>query len=263
MCTLVLYFRVFPGYPLVVAANRDEALTRPSAPPMQLWSAPWVYGGQDLLAGGTWLGVNEHGLTVGILNRQSPLPADPHCRSRGHLCLDALKYDSASAALHAILEQKGRSYNPFNLVIADQDSAYVLHNQNGSTGSFTVVSLEPGFHIVTNRNPNDQACSRVSRFTPRFIKISQALVPQSISLVDLFASLRHQMATHAAPLHDARDGLCIHLNGYGTCSSTLLAYSQQERRYAYHFAPGPPCLTHYKEVELPSATFANQPPSII
>jgi uncharacterized protein with NRDE domain len=238
MCTLVLYFRVFPGYPLVVAANRDEALTRPSAPPMQLWSAPWVYGGQDLLAGGTWLGVNEHGLTVGILNRQSPLPADPHCRSRGHLCLDALKYDSASAALHAILEQKGRSYNPFNLVIADQDSAYVLHNQNGSTGSFTVVSLEPGFHIVTNRNPNDQACSRVSRFTPRFIKISQAL-------------------------HDARDGLCIHLNGYGTCSSTLLAYSQQERRYAYHFAPGPPCLTHYKEVELPSATFANQPPSII
>lgn len=263
MCTLALYFRVFPGYPLVVAANRDEALARPSAAPTQLGSAPWIYGGQDLLAGGTWLGVNEYGVTVGILNRQSLAPADPQCRSRGHLCLDALKYDSATTALHAVLRQESQSYNPFNLVIADASAAYVLHNQHGPKGPLTVVSLEPGFHIVTNRDPNDHACSRISRFTSRFTEISQSFIQQPTPLSDLFTSLRCQMATHAAPTSEARDGLCLHLDGYGTCSSTLLAYSQQERRYTYHFAAGSPCLTLYEEVPLPSATFANHPPSTI
>lgn len=263
MCTLVLYFHVFPDYPIVVAANRDEVLARPSATPMQLWPSPWIYGGQDLLAGGTWLGVNEHGVAVGILNRQSLVPADSQCRSRGHLCLDALKYDSATTALHALLRQEDHSYNPFNLVMADHSSAYVLHNQNGSKGPFTVVSLEPGFHIVTNRDPNDHACSRISHFTPQFTEISQSISLQQTSLSDLFTSLRHQMATHAAPTNEARDGLCIHLDGYGTCSSTLLAYSRQERRYTYHFASGPPCLALYKEVSLPSATFTSQPPSTV
>jgi uncharacterized protein with NRDE domain len=263
MCTLALYFRVFPDYPLVVAANRDEALARPSAAPMQLWSSPWIYGGQDLLAGGTWLGVNEHGVTVGVLNRQSLAPADPHYRSRGHLCLDALKYDSANTALHAILEQEDHSYNPFNLVLADGSSAYVVNNQNGPNGPFTVAPLMPGFHIVTNRDPNDHACSRIARFTFRFAELARSFTRQQTPLSDLFASLHHQMATHAEPTKEARDGLCLHLDGYGTCSSTLLAYSRPERRYTYHFASGPPCLTHYKEVTLPSATFANHPPSTI
>lgn len=262
MCTLALYFRVFPNYPLVVAANRDEALSRPSVGPMQLGSSPWIYGGQDLLAGGTWLGVNEYGVTVGILNRQSLTPADPQCRSRGHLCLDALRYESATTALQAILNQSSQSYNPFNLVIADSSSAYVVHNQNGPKGPFAVVSLEPGFHIVTNRDPNDHACSRIFRFTSRFTELSLSFIQQQASLADLFTGLRHQMATHADPTSEARDGLCLHLDGYGTCSSTLLAYSQQERGYTYHFASGPPCQALYKEVSLPSATLANHPPSI-
>ena len=66
MCTLALYFQVFPQYPLVVAANRDESLARPSAAPVQLWPAPWVYGGQDLHAGGTWLGINERSVVAAI-----------------------------------------------------------------------------------------------------------------------------------------------------------------------------------------------------
>jgi hypothetical protein len=69
------------------------------------------------------------------------------------------------------------------------------------------------------------------------------------------------MAQHADSPGDARDGLCLHLDGYGTCSSTLMAYSHEERRYNYYFAPGPPCQTSYKEISLPLATFASHPPS--
>ena len=80
-------------YPVIIAANRDEHYDRPSAPPA-LWSTrPKILAGKDLLAGGTWLGVNEHGLLVGILNRRSNSEPDPltQTRSRGLLCLDLLE----------------------------------------------------------------------------------------------------------------------------------------------------------------------------
>jgi uncharacterized protein with NRDE domain len=75
MCTLALYFKVFTGYSVVVAANRDEHYERPSAPPSIIGGSPTIVAGRDLRAGGTWLGINEYGLLVGILNRrQQPGP---------------------------------------------------------------------------------------------------------------------------------------------------------------------------------------------
>src|ERR1700682_1686246 len=70
MCTLAIYFRVFGDYPVVVAANRDEFLNRPALPPTELGDRPRIIGGKDLRAKGTWLGINEHGLIVGLLNRR-------------------------------------------------------------------------------------------------------------------------------------------------------------------------------------------------
>ena len=84
MCTLALYFQVFPHYPLVVAANRDEFLARPATPPVLLREPPpRAFGGRDLTAGGTWLGIAETGVVAGLLNRRSATPPDTACRSRG------------------------------------------------------------------------------------------------------------------------------------------------------------------------------------
>ncbi|HET9296015.1 MAG TPA: NRDE family protein [Candidatus Binatia bacterium] len=93
MCTLALYFKVFSGYSLAVAANRDEHYDRPSAPPSIIERSPTIVAGRDLRAGGTWLGINEYGLVVGILNRrqQRGLLANGAYRSRGLLCLDLLR----------------------------------------------------------------------------------------------------------------------------------------------------------------------------
>jgi len=258
MCTLVLFFHVFPEFPIVIAANRDEDLSRPSSGPVQHASSPWIFGGKDLLAQGTWLGVNAHGVAVGVLNRQSYEPTDPQARSRGQLCLDALKQHSAEAALGFLLTQDDSRYNPFNLVLVDSTSAYVIDNH---VNPLTVHRLSTGIHLVTNRNANDPACSRISRFSPLFAKDVVHSKKKSPALLYLFSLLHQRMATHADPTAEARDGLCIHLEGYGTRSSTLLAYAKQERFFRYHFAPGPPCRTHYKEVELPSPTFTSHPPS--
>lgn len=76
------------GGPLTVAANRDEYLGRPSAPPSEI--EPGVIAGKDLQAGGTWMGVNRHGLFVAITNRRAP-SRTPESPSRGLLALEALR----------------------------------------------------------------------------------------------------------------------------------------------------------------------------
>ena len=257
MCTLVVYFRVFPQYPLVIAANRDEALTRPSSPPTLLASSPWIYGGQDLLAGGTWLGINEHGLMAAVLNRRAQNPANPRCRSRGLLCLDALKHQSAHTALQCVTAQSAAQYNPFSLVIADPSAASLLYPDEHT---LQVRHLTPGVYMITNLNLNDPDCPRIARFSSRFLQVSQDYRSTPPLLPDLFAQLHPILADHAEA-QDPRTGLCLHLDGYGTCSSTLLAYSSREDRYIYHFASGPPCHTTYREVLVPSGALASQPPS--
>ena len=47
MCTLVLAWQVFADYPVVVAANRDEALDRPSEPPTRIGEEPGVVAPRD------------------------------------------------------------------------------------------------------------------------------------------------------------------------------------------------------------------------
>jgi uncharacterized protein with NRDE domain len=258
MCTLVLYFQVFPQYPLVIAANRDESLTRPSLSPTLLHPTPWIYGGQDLLAGGTWLGINEYGLMAAVLNRQAVHPADPHRRSRGLLCLDSLKHTSSSAAQQWISTQSALQYNPFSLVIADPAVAAFAYPDDHLVH---IRPLIPGVYMLTNLDPNDPDCPRISRFSQRFVQLSHHTHPgTSLGLFDLFAELHQLLADHAVA-QNPRTGLCLHLDGYGTCSSSLLAYSRDEKRYVYLFAAGPPCQSTYKEVPVPPAVLTKHPPS--
>ena len=77
--------------------------------PTTLNEHPHVVGGKDLRASGTWLGVNEHGMVAGLLNRRTADygPTDPALRSRGLLCLDALQQPTAAAAARYAERQRG------------------------------------------------------------------------------------------------------------------------------------------------------------
>src|SRR5262249_28732879 len=61
MCLLLIAFDSHPDYTLIVAANRDEFYDRPSTAAAFWADAPWVVGGRDLKAGGTWLGIDRCG----------------------------------------------------------------------------------------------------------------------------------------------------------------------------------------------------------
>ena len=262
MCTLALYFQVFADYPIVVAANRDELLARPSDPPVQLGATPWIWGGRDRIAGGTWLGINEYGLMAGLLNRQSPHPPDPTRRSRGLLCLDALQHASATQAANALAKIAPENYNPFTLVLSDPSATYVLHT---APHQLACRSLPPGVYLFTNLNVNDPSCPRISRVTPQFehlAQLSPASSKREVLLPTIFQQLHTLMSDHD-PDQGPRNSLCLHLDGYGTCSSSLIAYQVRTQRYTYKFAPGYPCQQKYHEIPLPPASFANHPPSTI
>ena len=89
MCTLLVGVDRPRAGMLMLGANRDESLARPSMPPHVIVRQPRIVAGRDSRAGGTWLGVNEHGVLVAVTNRRKtnvPMPA----RSRGLLTREAL-----------------------------------------------------------------------------------------------------------------------------------------------------------------------------
>jgi uncharacterized protein with NRDE domain len=252
MCTLAIYFRQFADYPVVVAANRDEFLDRAALAPTALGDRPRIIGGKDLRASGTWLGLNEHGLVAGLLNR--PLadggPNDPTRRSRGLLCLDVLQHSSADAAARHLARQRAGDYNAFNLLMASRDAAFVAYNRGGE---IEIVKLTPGLHLLTNADVDDFECPRISRSYSRFAELAHH-EDFAHDPVARRADLAALLADHSTQL-DARTGrpnsLCMHLGLYGTRSSSLIFMRRYSTTVEHFFAPGPPCTTAYERAATP------------
>jgi uncharacterized protein with NRDE domain len=253
MCTLAIYFKAVADYPVIVAANRDEYLARPALPPTTLLERPHIVGGKDLRANGTWLGINEHGMVAGLLNRRNgQAENDPALRSRGLLCLDALRCASAAEAARFVGGEGGRDYNPFNLLIASRDEAFVAYNR---WGQIDVVNLTPGVHLLTNLDVDDFECPRISRSRKHF----EELGSRADFVRDPLAcrgELHHLLADHSTQL-DPRSGrpnsLCLHLGDYGTRSSSMIFMGRDSRQVLHFFAAGPPCTASYEPAMVPGA----------
>jgi uncharacterized protein with NRDE domain len=251
MCTLAIYFKAFADYPIVVAANRDEYLTRPALPPTTLAETPHIVGGKDLRASGTWLGINEHGIVAGLLNRRNGgLENNPSLRSRGLLCLDALRSATSPAAAQFVAGQSGRDYNPFNLLIASREDAFVAYNR---WNQIEVVKLTPGVHLLTNLDVDDFECPRISASRKHFEQLG-ARADFGCDPVERRGDLHRLLADHSTQL-DPRSGrpnsLCLHLGDYGTRSSSLIFMGRQPEHVRHFFAAGPPCTASYEPAIVP------------
>jgi uncharacterized protein with NRDE domain len=250
VCTLAIYFQASDDFPVVVAANRDEFYERPATPPAALAEDPWIVSGQDLVAGGTWLGVNRHDLVAGIVNRRSNAALDPTRRSRGQLCLGVLRHASVQEAAAQVLRDPGTLYNPFNLLIASPVAASVIGNVSGA---MTETVLTPGLHLLTNLDLNDAECPRIAKSYGLFDVIRQYL--RRDALPELLPALRAILSDHSTPLDPRSTGppnnLCVHTERFGTRSSSVLVYSAAEHRFHFWHANGAPCEVDYVKVALP------------
>jgi uncharacterized protein with NRDE domain len=252
MCTLAIYFKSFAEYPVVVAANRDEYLDRPATAPTMLVEQPRIVGGKDLRASGTWLGINEHGVLAGLLNRRNAeAPNNPDLRSRGLLCLDALRHASARAAAEFVVAQRGGDFNPFNLLIAARDQAFVAYNR---FGQITLTQLTPGFHLLTNIDIDDFECPRISRSHGRFAALEHHLhfVRDPVLHREALSTLLADHSTQLDPRSGRPNSLCMHLGDYGTRSASLIFMSHD--RVEHFFAPGAPCVTSFEHAATPHSS---------
>ncbi|MEN6450960.1 MAG: NRDE family protein [Thermoguttaceae bacterium] len=228
MCTLAILYRVARGTPILVAANREERYDRPTQYPKIQSGTPRVVCGIDRRAGGTWLGVNQHGLFCAVANRRKAhLPLEP--RSRGLLCRELLDHRTAKeAAHHAAKELAKGMYAGANYVCADGRYAAVVHGGD----KVEIVELTPGLHVVTNGNVDDPR-------DPRHEFVRRMLTLQTLDSAVMFLAVASRVFSRKVD-SEGRRGVVITGAESGTVSSTLLSLPRKIQQAAYQYAPGPP-----------------------
>lgn len=243
MCTLALFFNLLDAYPLLVAANRDEHYDRPATAPELISSRPKILAGKDLRVGGTWLGVNEFGLMVGVLNRRAEEARQLHSnpRSRGLLCLELLALRNADEA-REFLRLHEDNYNPFTIVYADRGHAGVAFNNNGN---ITTGSLDPGLHVFSSAAAMDTRSGKADRAYDRILRWAQDSPPGD-KIDALLDKLQLILGDHSTVIDDdPRDAICVHGAESGTVSSSIVQYSAAARRFETFYCAGAPCRNSF------------------
>jgi len=250
MCTLHIWYHVFPGAPVVFAATRDENLDRAWDPPGPLGSIPRVFGPRDRVGGGTWLGVNlDAGLLVCLANHEGTLGRGGSLCSRGTVVLETLRHESAEHA-RRFAEWVSPACKSYTLLIADARSAFVVDHAPGGTQTYRLL---PGCHVITNarfRDPDDPKAARS-------LRRMKALAERGrVTPEDLFGFL----ADHETDAPSATP-LCIHPGPgerFGTSSASAVILDPEGGLAGFWFAPGPPCRNPFERVEPARARFRGE-----
>ena len=252
MCTFVILRRPDQDWPVLIAANRDEMLDRAWHQPARHWHDRLdVVAGKDELAGGTWLGMNDHGVVAAILNRRDSLGPKEGYRSRGELPLEALDHADAKTAAESLVDINPKGYRPFNMVVADNTDAYWLKLTETHWGPHVNLTAIPaGLSMVTSSDRNDTSSARIRTYLPQF---EQTTVPDPET--SNWAGWTNLLASRTYDSAEGPEGaMLIETDeGFGTVSSTLIALPASKNQKVmprYLFAAGRPDQYVYEPVSL-------------
>jgi uncharacterized protein with NRDE domain len=242
MCTVVVLTRPGHAWPLLLAANRDEMLDRTWDPPAAYWpDQPGVIAGRDRSGGGTWMGINRHGVVAAVLNRPGSLGPATGKRSRGELPLLALRHASAREAAKAIAATDAGAWRSYNLVLADRHDAIFVRGPG--QGRSQIEALTPGLHMVTAHDPDDPESPRVARHLPHF-EAAQPPEPGNWSAWQAILADRSGEAGEQINV--------IPRGGFGTVCSSLLTLPE-EGAPIWLFAAGPPDQAEFRPLAIAAA----------
>jgi len=244
VCTILLAWRCLDAAPILLAANRDELVARPSAGPGVLAEGPpRIVGGRDLVAGGTWLAVSPDGRVGAVTNRQAG-ERDPRRRSRGELPLLVLGERDDAAAHSRIAALRPLEYNPFNVLYASSGRAVVGHGDG--EGDIRLAELEPGPHVLTTVDLDDLTNVKVAAISGRLRAAVDACADDPASLL---AAMEDILRDHGGTDRTGIDAVCIHGDVYGTVSAATVVVAK-DGTISYRHAAGQPCVTPFVEVDL-------------
>jgi uncharacterized protein with NRDE domain len=145
MCLILVAWQGHAKFRCVIAANRDEMHSRPTAAAQWWPSRPPILAGRDLSAGGTWLGLTRTGRFAALTNFRDPEQRRTGTPSRGTLVTSILMSNDTTAESLEYLRSVGADYNGFNLLFSDGERLAVYESVRG-----VGRELAPGIYGLSN-----------------------------------------------------------------------------------------------------------------
>jgi len=226
MCLIVFAHNANERHRLIVAANRDEVVDRPTAP-MAFWpDHPTVLAGRDLKSNGTWMGMERSGRFAAVTNIRRPNLVRPQAASRGRLVSDFLTDRIAPMAYLTQIASTADKYNGFNLLVADSTTMGYLNSE-----SAVPELLPPGIYGLSNERL-DTPWPKVVRARTQ---LASLITAPALSAADLLPLLADRYRPPDEELPDTGVGLerermlsPVFITGrhYGTRSSTALTWGR-------------------------------------
>ncbi len=246
MCTVVILRRPDHDWPLLIGANRDEMKDRSWKEPARHWNdRTHVMAGIDEQAGGTWLGVNDDGVMACVLNRFGTLGSHPDFRSRGELPLEALDHAEAEIAAESFDDINPEAYRPFNMVIADYQTAWWIKNDGMAV---QIEEIGEGVSMISAHDLNDQKSERIKLHLPRF-RSAPAPEPDQDDWMTWIALMGSRKSAS-----DARGAMQIETDtGFETVSSSLIAFPKpwdKSRKTVWKFCTGKPAEGNFFNINM-------------
>ncbi|MFU8803916.1 MAG: NRDE family protein [Bradymonadaceae bacterium] len=233
MCTLLITERLGGGY--LAWANRDESHTRPRAEPPSIDSSSGIRVIQpiDPLGGGTWIAVNEAGVTTALLNQyQAHCTPNPPLISRGQV----VKSLALCEDLDAFQEKFKADVRPRLENIA----GFIL----------LAISAEPGHKPRIHRISWDGEILSSKKMVPPWLEISSGVEPLEVrrrrrenlrTFLDT-PLLDWSSALPAFRGHEPSAGpssICMHRDDASTVSHTGVAVT--DGTVTMYYIDGSPC----------------------
>lgn len=225
MCIILFAYQRHPQYKLIVAANRDEFYSRPTAPAGFWPEQPDLLAGRDEEQGGTWMGITTQGRFAALTNYRDPARTLDGAVSRGELVSGFLLGKQTPEAYLEEVDTRAKVYNGFNLLVGTVgtgDSLWYYSNQ-----SRQIIKVESGISGLSNHLLNTP-WPKVVRGRDRLMEavsapeLEQEVLWQILSDRERAADDRLPQTGVSLELERILSPVFIESPGYGTRASTIL-----------------------------------------
>ncbi len=240
MCT-VSWIHNLDGYELF--CNRDESLTRQAALPPQVLDV----GGVQAIAprdgdfGGSWISVNEFGLSLCLLNLYQAPRRSGEFISRGLLLMELAGSHSPVQVISRMDENRLRQFQPFTLLALGI-------GQPALPALPALIIQWNGSERLIDRNGDRQMPLTSSSFDPANVIESRKRSFDNRVAAAGFVDANLLRDVHRS--HDPAQGAsstCMHRTDAATVSFSQIKVSSNSVEFRYH--PHSPCRTGKVEIK--------------
>lgn len=230
MCT-VTWMHQENGYQLF--CNRDEKKTRPVALPPRVQSCAGVrfLAPVDPQSGGSWIAVNEFGVSICLLNGDPPhnrlLKSPEPVKSRGLIPPQLITAVSASECILQLQKLALAWFAPFTVLVLQSDTP-------------ATIAVWDGRRVEINHSTDPMLPLTSSAFEPQRISKGRErrFVRRLREAGHLSAEVLRNFHSSRGERHNASSS-CMHREDAETVSFSRVIVNRNRIQFVY--SPGPPC----------------------